>query len=68
MNVRCIQVRPSERIWTRVMREGASIEEAASEFGISAQRLERVLIAVGRRRVARETRSDQRPVTRSRCD
>jgi hypothetical protein len=44
----------SDRIWTRVMREGASVEEAANEFGLSADRLEQVLIAVGRRRIARD--------------
>jgi len=40
------------------MREGASVEEAANEFGLSADRLEEVLIAVGRRRIAREIRSE----------
>ena len=54
MNNRCLQTRSSERIWTRVMREGVSVAEAASEFGLSARRLEQVLMAMGRRRVARE--------------
>jgi hypothetical protein len=40
------------------MREGASVEEAANEFGLSAHRLERVLIAVGRRRIARDNREE----------
>jgi hypothetical protein len=54
MNNRCIQERASERIWKRVMREGVSVEEAASEFGLTTQRLERVLMAVGKRRIARD--------------
>jgi transposase len=58
MNNRRKQERGSERIWTRVMREGASVEEAATEFGLSTQRLERLLIAVGKRRVARQMRGD----------
>jgi hypothetical protein len=52
---RCMQSRSSDRIWTRVMREGISVEEAASEFGLSMHRLERLLIAVGKRRVARDS-------------
>jgi len=40
------------------MREGASVAEAASEFGLSARRLERVLVAMGRRRVARDVGND----------
>jgi hypothetical protein len=52
-------MRASDRIWTRVMREGASVEEAANEFGLSADRLEQVLIAVGRRRIARETHQEE---------
>ncbi|MET0497242.1 MAG: hypothetical protein ABW106_03100 [Steroidobacteraceae bacterium] len=63
MNNRCTQAwasqpRASERIWTRVMREGVSVAEAADEFGLSASRLERLLIAVGRRKVARTTREE----------
>ena len=61
MNNRRTQVRASERIWTRVMREGISVEEAASEFGLSTHRLERVLVAVGRRRVAQQTRDESAP-------
>src|SRR4051812_47419626 len=64
MSNRCTAARASDRIWTRVMREGVSVEEAASEFGVSTVRLEQVLIAFGRRRIARETRdydSDARP-------
>jgi hypothetical protein len=41
------------------MREGVSVEEAASEFGVSPVRLEQVLIAFGRRRIARETREEE---------
>lgn len=40
------------------MREGISVEEAASEFGLSARRLEQLLIAFGRRRVALQTRHE----------
>ena len=58
MSSRCTPAHASDRIWTRVMREGASVEEAANEFGLSADRLEEVLIAVGRRRIAREIRSE----------
>jgi len=41
------------------MREGVSVEEAANEFGVSPVRLEQVLIAFGRRRIARETREEE---------
>ena len=58
MNNRSTPPRHSDRIWTRVMREGISVEEAATEFGLSMHRLERVLVAVGRRRVAQQTRGD----------
>jgi len=58
MNNRCTQLRASDRIWTRVMREGVSVAEAADEFGLSARRLEQLLIAVGRRRIARTTREE----------
>ena len=40
------------------MREGVSVAEAADEFGLSARRLEQLLIAVGRRRIARTTREE----------
>ncbi len=53
MRNRCVP-KASERIWTRVMREGVSVAEAANEFGLTARRLERVLLAMGKRRVARE--------------
>jgi hypothetical protein len=58
MGHRIMQIRASERIWTRVMREGISVAEAACEFGLSAQRLEKLLIAVGKRRIARELGRD----------
>jgi hypothetical protein len=35
------------------------VEEAANEFGVSPVRLEQVLIAFGRRRIARETREEE---------
>lgn len=66
MNNRCTQARASERIWTRVMRQGISVEAAATEFGLTAQRLERVLMAVGKRRVAREVYQEQPGTRRSR--
>jgi len=40
------------------MREGISVAEAADEFGLSARRLEQLLVAVGRRKVARTTREE----------
>jgi hypothetical protein len=43
------------RIWTRVMREGVSIEVVARELSTSTKRIERVLFAIGKRRVAKET-------------
>ena len=42
------------RIWTRVMREGMSIDCVSREFGLSRTRVERILFAMGKRRVAKE--------------
>jgi hypothetical protein len=42
------------RIWMRVMREGMSIDLVASEFGMPSRRVERILFAFGKRRVAKE--------------
>jgi hypothetical protein len=45
------QARRSAELWRRVMREGRSVDEVAREFSIAPTRLERLLIAFGRRRV-----------------
>lgn len=41
----------SAELWMKVMREGRSTEEIARQSGLSVRRLERVLIAVSRRRL-----------------
>lgn len=40
----------SAELWTVVMRQGRSLEEVAREFSMTTGRLERLLIAFGRRR------------------
>ena len=40
----------AERLWRRVMREGQPIDAVARECGIRPARLERLLIAIGKRR------------------
>jgi hypothetical protein len=40
----------AERLWTRVMREGRSLEEVAREQRMSPVRLERILMALSKRR------------------
>ena len=42
-----------ERVWLLVMREGRSVEAVAKEFDTTPARLERILRAIGRRRVAK---------------
>lgn len=42
-----------ERVWSLVMREGRSVEAVAEEFDTTPARLERILRAIGRRRVAK---------------
>ena len=42
-----------ERVWVLVMREGRSVEAVAKEFDTTPARLERILRAIGRRRVAK---------------
>lgn len=49
----------SERVWMRVMREGRSPQQAAAEMDIALTRVERILFAVGKRRVALHGRSDE---------
>jgi hypothetical protein len=50
MPLRAKQYRRSAELWAYVMREGRCIEDVARQFSISPMRLERVLIAFGRRR------------------
>ena len=40
----------AEKVWTRVMREGNSVEEVAREQRMSRVRLERILMALSKRR------------------
>jgi len=42
----------AERLWRRVMREGHSVDVVARECGMRPARLERLLIAVSKRRSA----------------
>jgi hypothetical protein len=49
----------SERVWTRVMREGRSPQQIAAEMDIAVTRIERILFAVGKRRVALHSQSDE---------
>ncbi|HEU4654465.1 MAG TPA: hypothetical protein VFS47_10790 [Steroidobacteraceae bacterium] len=49
----------SERVWTRVMREGRSPEQIAAEMDIALTRIERILFAVGKRRVAWHARAEE---------
>jgi DNA-directed RNA polymerase specialized sigma24 family protein len=49
----------SERVWMRVMREGRSPQQIAAEMDIALTRVERILFAVGRRRVALHAEAEQ---------
>ena len=54
-------IRPqSERLWTHVMREGRAVEDVAREYALSRTRVERLLIALGRRK-ASLLRDDRAP-------
>jgi len=48
------------------MREGVSVEDAATEFGLSPMRLEQELIAFGRRRIERDTLREEPELQSSR--
>ena len=49
----------SERVWMRVMREGRSPQQIAAEMDIAPSRIERILFAVGKRRVALHAQSEE---------
>jgi hypothetical protein len=49
----------SERVWMRVMREGRSPQQIAAEMDIEVRRIERILFAVGKRRVALHAQADE---------
>jgi hypothetical protein len=49
----------SERVWMRVMREGRSPQQIAAEMHIAPSRIERILFAVGKRRVASHAQSEE---------
>jgi hypothetical protein len=40
----------AEKVWTRVMREGLSVDDVAREQQMSRPRLERILMALSKRR------------------
>jgi hypothetical protein len=42
----------SERLWTHVMREGRTVEDVAREYALSRARVERLLVALGRRKAS----------------
>ncbi len=44
------QARRRAELWRRVMREGRPLDEVAREFALAPNRVERLLIALGRRR------------------
>jgi hypothetical protein len=46
----------ANQAWVLVMRRGHSIEEAAAELDIPANRLERLIMAFGKRRAAQFNR------------
>jgi hypothetical protein len=43
----------SDLVWTKVMREGMSVESVAAELGVDPARLQRLLFAIGKRRIAK---------------
>lgn len=49
----------SEHVWIRVMREGRPPEQIAEEMDMAVARIQRILFAVGKRRVAAHARSDE---------
>jgi hypothetical protein len=49
----------SERVWMRVMREGRSPQQIATEMDLALTRVERILFAVGKRRVALHSQSEE---------
>jgi hypothetical protein len=50
----------SEQLWTHVMREGRTVEDVAREYALSRTRVERLLVALGRRK-ASQLKDDRMP-------
>jgi hypothetical protein len=49
----------SERVWTRVMREGRPPEQIAQEMDMAVTRIQRILFAMGKRRIAVHARTEE---------